>query len=104
MAPATPPPWASCVLAAFAIASTSSFVTSTCITSSSATELLHPALQRLLVRPPPLELATVPDPVPGDVVEVHLAHELGAEALPYELLVGLPAARLARASLIGPIR
>jgi hypothetical protein len=39
IAPATPPPCISCVLAAFAIASTSSFVTSACSTSSRATRL-----------------------------------------------------------------
>ena len=42
MAPATPPPWASCVLAALAIASTSSFVTSACATSSRATRHILP--------------------------------------------------------------
>ena len=37
IAPATPPPWRSCVFAAFVIASTSSAVTSAAMTSSSAT-------------------------------------------------------------------
>ena len=37
IAPATPPPWASCVFAALAMASTSSAVTSASMTSSSAT-------------------------------------------------------------------
>ena len=39
IAPATPPPCISCVLAAFAIASTSSFVTSAWMTSSFATAI-----------------------------------------------------------------
>ena len=43
------------------------------------------------------------DPLPGDVVEGDLAHELRAQALPHELLVGLPAARLAGAALAGAV-
>ena len=42
----------------------------------------------------------MPDPVAGDVVEGDLHHQLGAEPLPHELLVGLPAARLAGAALV----
>ena len=41
--------------------------------------------------------------LPGDVVEGDLDDELGAQALPDELLVGLPAARLARAPLAGAV-
>ena len=42
--------------------------------------------------------------VAGDVVEGDLDDELGAQPLPDELLVGLPAARLAGAALAGPVR
>ena len=41
IAPATPPPWRSCVLAALAIASTSRVVTSAARTSNSATGSHH---------------------------------------------------------------
>ena len=44
------------------------------------------------------------DPLPGDVVESHLANELGPQSLPYEFLVGLPAARLTGSALVGAIR
>src|SRR5205814_3137940 len=52
---------------------------------------------------PALELRPVPDAIPGDVVEVDLAYELGSQPLPHELLVRLPAARLAGAALPRPI-
>ena len=41
------------------------------------------------------------NPVAGDVVERNFHDELGAQALPYELLLGLPAARFAVAALAG---
>ena len=43
------------------------------------------------------------DPLPGDVVVADLDDQLGAQALPGELLVGLPAALLALAALAGPV-
>ena len=52
IAPATPPPWRSWVLAAFAIASTSSAVTSAAMTSSSATA--HILAQDLSISPAPV--------------------------------------------------
>src|SRR4051794_8434999 len=67
-------------------------------------ELVHRALARLLVLAPALELRPVADAVARDVVERDLAHELRPEPLPHELLVGLPAGRLARAPLPGAVR
>src|SRR4051812_21012640 len=66
-------------------------------------ELVHRALARLLILAPALELRPVADAVARDVVKRDLAHELGPEPLPHELLVGLPARRLARAPLPGAI-
>src|SRR4051794_36024977 len=66
-------------------------------------QLLHQALARLLVVAPAKEPRAVADAVAGDVVEGDLADELGPQPLPDELLVGLPAARLARALLVGPV-
>src|SRR3954469_13340849 len=57
-------------------------------------QLVHRALARFLVVAPALELRPVADAVARDVVERDLAHELGAKALPHELLVGFPARRL----------
>src|SRR5918997_2027047 len=84
IAAATPPPCLSSVLAALAIASTSSFVTSARWTSSSGTrglcrtqrggrellpQLLDPALARVFVVAPAQEASPVADPVARDVVE-----------------------------------
>src|SRR3954470_19656890 len=55
-------------------------------------ELLHTALPRLLVGAPALELGAVADATAGDVIEGDLDDELRSQALPDELLVGLPAA------------
>src|SRR4051812_1057732 len=71
---------------------------------SSAPQLLQRALPRLLVLTPAHELRAVADAVARDVVEVHFDHQLGTQSLPHELLVGLPAARLAAAALAGPVR
>src|SRR5205807_40579 len=60
----------------------------------SGAKLLHPALPRSLVVAPAHELRAVADPVAGDVVERHLADQLGPQPIPGELLVGFPAARL----------
>src|SRR5688500_16369041 len=62
------------------------------------------AFARLLVVPPAKELCPVPDPLAGYVVEGDLDDELGAQPLPHQLLVGLPAARLARPALVGAVR
>src|SRR5687767_5624617 len=62
------------------------------------------ALARILVVAPADELRAVAYAVTGDVVEADLDNELGAEALPDQLLLGLPAARLARAALAGAVR
>src|SRR3954453_19415545 len=67
-------------------------------------ELVHRALARLLVLAPALELRPMAYAVARDVVERDLAHELGPEPLPHELLVGLPAGRLPRAPLPGAVR
>src|ERR671925_398545 len=67
---------------------------------TSLPQLRDLALPRLLVRPPSEELRSVADSAAGDVVEGHLAHELRAQALPDQLLLRLPAARLARAALV----
>ena len=52
-------------------------------------QLAEPALLRRLVLAPAQEARAVADAVARDVVERHLAHELGAEAPPHRLLVGL---------------
>src|SRR5919206_1865778 len=70
----------------------------------SGPQLVHRALARFLVVAPALEPGSVADAVPGDVVERDLAHELGPQALPYELFVRLPARRLARAPLPRAVR
>src|SRR4051794_2628392 len=70
---------------------------------SSPPQLLQRALARLLVLAPAHELRAVADAVARDVIEVHLDHELRTQALPDELLVRLPAARLAAAALAGPV-
>ena len=71
--------------------------------SAHAPRSCEPALLRLLVLAPAHELRAVADPVAGDVVEVDLDHELQAQALPHELFVGLPAARLPMALLAGAV-
>src|SRR5215218_858691 len=67
-------------------------------------ELRDEAVLGRFVLPPAQELGAVADAAARDVVEGHLADELGAEALPDELLLGLPAARLAGAPLVGAVR
>src|SRR5918992_2093023 len=67
-------------------------------------QLRQHALAGLLVRPPSGELRPVADPVTCYVVELDLAYQLGPEALPHELLLRLPPARLARAALARPVR
>src|SRR3954453_13836843 len=69
----------------------------------SAPQLLQRALARLLVLAPAHELGPVPDPVARDVVEVDLDDQLWAQALPDELFLRLPAARLAAAAFAGPV-
>src|SRR5215210_467193 len=70
----------------------------------SGTQLRDVAFARVLVVSPPQELGSVPDPPAGYVIEGHLHDQFRAKALPDQLLVGLPAARLARAALVGPVR
>src|SRR4051794_36456965 len=70
----------------------------------SPSELLHRALTRLFVLAPANELGAVADAVARDVVKVDLDHEFGPQPLPHELLVGLPATRLAAAALAGAVR
>src|SRR5258706_16005557 len=67
-------------------------------------QLVQLALVRVLVVAPADELGAVADAVPGDVVEVHLDDQLRSQALPHQLLIGLPAAPLAPAALAGPVR
>src|SRR3954454_12518199 len=66
-------------------------------------ELVDQALVRVLVRAPAQEARAVPDAVAGDVVEGDLADELRPQPLPDQLLVRLPAARLAGAALVGAV-
>src|SRR5215210_139465 len=61
------------------------------------------ALAGVLVVAPADELGAVAYSVAGDVVEADLHDQLGSKSLPDELLLGLPAARLARAALAGPV-
>ena len=58
-------------------------------------QLVDRALLGRLVVAPADELRPVADAVAGHVVEVDLADELGPQAVPLQLLVGLPATRLA---------
>src|SRR3954453_5391212 len=67
-------------------------------------ELVDQALVRILVGAPAHEARAVADPVAGDVVERDLADELRPQPLPDELLVGLPATRLARGAPVRPVR
>src|SRR5215211_2705818 len=57
------------------------------------------AFARVLVVPPAHQLCAVPDALAGDVIERHLYDQLGTKALPHELLLRLPAARLSGAAL-----
>src|SRR4051794_23373764 len=70
----------------------------------SGQQLVHAAFTRILVGPPAHEARAMADPLPCDVLERDLAHELGPQPLPDQLLVGLPAARLALAALVGAVR
>src|SRR4051794_23141696 len=66
-------------------------------------ELLHTALVRVLIGAPALELGAVAYAVAADVIEGDLDDQLRSQPLPDELLVGLPAAGLAGAALVGPV-
>src|SRR5919107_4743506 len=61
------------------------------------------ALVRVLVVAPAHELRAVAYAVAGDVVEPDLYDQLRTETLPDELLLGLPAAGLARPALAGAV-
>src|SRR4051812_14431764 len=69
----------------------------------SRSELLHPGVLRIPVRSPAQEARAVADPVARYVVERDLHDQLRAQPLPDKLLVGLPAARLPGAALVGPV-
>src|SRR5439155_7550260 len=73
-------------------------------TKWSLAQLVELALLRRLVVAPALELRSVADAVARDVVELDLADELRSQPLPHELLLRLPAARLAGAALAGAVR
>src|SRR4051812_30957575 len=62
------------------------------------------AFARVLVVPPAQQLCAVPDALAGYVIERHLYNQLRTKALPHELLVRLPPARLPRAALTRPVR
>src|SRR4051794_4943310 len=57
------------------------------------------AFARVLVVPPAQELRPVSDALAGYVIERHLYNQLRTKALPHELLVRLPPARLPGAAL-----
>src|SRR6185437_432881 len=64
-------------------------------------ELVVAAILRLLVRPPAEEDGGVPEPVPLQVIVLHLAHPLDPERLPGEVLPRAPAALGPRLSVHG---
>src|SRR5260221_6315041 len=68
-----------------------------------AAQLIEGALARFLVVAKAHEPRPVADPIPRDVVELHLHHQLRPEPLPDQLLVRLPAARLAASALAPPV-
>src|SRR6185436_15547399 len=70
----------------------------------SGAQLRDMAFARVLVVPPAQQLGSVADALAGYVIERHLHDQLRPQSLPDELLVGLPAARLARAALARPVR
>ena len=63
--------------------------------NASARQLPTPALPRRLVLAPAQQLRPMPDAPAADVVEGDLDHQLGPQRDPLQLLVALPAARVA---------
>jgi hypothetical protein len=55
-------------------------------------ELVIPAIDRRLVRTPPLKDRRVAEPIALHVVVLHLAHALDSKRLPREVLSGAPTA------------
>src|ERR1019366_307733 len=70
----------------------------------SRAELIEGALRRRLVLAQASELGAMADAPGGDVVEVDLDHQLGAQADPLEILAGAPAAGVGRPALARLIR
>src|SRR5690606_13449463 len=70
----------------------------------SARQLVDAAVGRRLVVAPAPELGAVADAVAADVVEADLDDEIGPQRDPLQLLLALPAARVAPAALPGCVR
>src|SRR5450432_950321 len=61
-----------------------------------ALDLLRSALARCLFGSPAQKSRSMPESSAGEVIELHLGHQLGIERLPLHGMLGAPAARPAR--------